>query len=68
MIRRNRVNYLCPYCLNDVGSSLIEYSQEIVTSPSRFELLCSRCRKTIEVRVSIRFDLGRQAAPEELAP
>lgn len=61
------MNYLCPYCMNDVGSRLIEYSQDIVASPNRFEIPCPRCSQTIEVRMSIRFDLRRQAAPEELA-
>jgi hypothetical protein len=60
------VNYPCPYCMNDVGSSLLEYSLDIVTSPDSFEIPCPRCSQTIEVRVSIRFDLRRQATPEEL--
>ena len=61
------MTYLCPYCMNDVGSSLLEYSLDIVTSPDSLEIPCPRCRQTIEVRVSIRFDLRRQATPEELA-
>ena len=61
------MTYLCPYCMNDVGSSLLEYSLDIVTSPDSFEISCPRCSQTIEVRVSIRFDLRRQATSEELA-
>jgi hypothetical protein len=61
------VSYLCPYCLIDVGPRLIEYSQDIVTSPDRFEITCPRCSQNIDVRVSIRFDLRRQAAFEDLA-
>jgi hypothetical protein len=54
--------------MNDVGSTLLDYSLDIVTSPNSFEIPCPRCYQTIEVRVSIRFDLRRQAAPAELDP
>ena len=61
------MTYLCPHCMNDVGSSLLEYSLDIVASSDSFELPCPRCKQTIEARVSIRFDLRRQASNEELA-
>ena len=61
------MTYLCLHCMNDVGSSLLEYSLDNVTRPNSFEIPCPRCKQTIEARVSIRFDLQRQAVPEELA-
>ena len=60
------MNYLCPYCMNDVGSRLLDYSLDIVTSPNSFEIPCPRCSQTIEVRVSIRFDLRMQGPNKEL--
>jgi hypothetical protein len=52
--------------MNDVGSRLLDYSLDIVTSPNSFEIPCPRCSQTIEVRVSIRFDLRMQAPNKEL--
>jgi hypothetical protein len=61
------MTYVCPHCMNDVGSSLLEYSLDIVARPNSFEFPCPRCNQTIGASVSIRFDLRGQASTEESA-